>query len=59
MNELHSIGIHDITSPFNDKFHKEWTWACSDKIDEIHAPSPRGRFIVKGATSSKARVLSK
>jgi hypothetical protein len=39
MNELHGIGIRDITSPFNDKFHKEQTWACLDIIDETCEPS--------------------
>jgi hypothetical protein len=39
MNELHGIGIHDITSPFSDEFHKEWTWVCLDIIDKTHAPS--------------------
>jgi hypothetical protein len=38
MNELY--GIHDITSPFNDKFHKEQTWVCLHIINEIHAPPP-------------------
>ncbi len=40
MNELHGIGIHDITSPSSDKFHKEQIWVCLDIIDEIHVPSP-------------------
>jgi hypothetical protein len=40
MNEVYGNGIHDITSFFNDKLHKEWTWACLDIIDEIHAPFP-------------------
>ncbi len=39
MNELHSIGIYGIISPSSDKFHKEWTWACLDIINEIHEPS--------------------
>jgi len=38
MNELY--GIHDVTSPFSDKFHEEWTWVCLDIINETHAPSP-------------------
>ncbi len=40
MNELHGIDICDITSHYNDKFHKEWTWVYSDIVDEIHALSP-------------------
>jgi hypothetical protein len=40
MNELYGIGICDITFFFNDEFHEEWTWACLDIVDEIHAPSP-------------------
>jgi hypothetical protein len=40
MNELHGVGIRDITSLFSDKFHKEWTWVCLDIIDETHAPFP-------------------
>jgi hypothetical protein len=40
MNELHGNGIHDITSPSNEKFHKEWTWPCLDIVDETHAVSP-------------------
>jgi len=37
MNKLHNIDIYNITSPSKDEFHKEWTWACSDIINEIHA----------------------
>jgi hypothetical protein len=33
MNEIYS-GIRDITSPFNNKFHKERTWVCLDIVDE-------------------------
>jgi hypothetical protein len=40
MNKLHGIGIYDITSPFSNKFHEEWTWICLDIVDETHAPSP-------------------
>jgi hypothetical protein len=40
MNEPHSIGISDITSPFNDEFHEQWTWACLDIVDETLEPSP-------------------
>jgi len=40
MNELHGVGIHGITSPFNDEFHKEWTWACLSIIDETYEPFP-------------------
>jgi hypothetical protein len=40
MKELHGIGIRDITSPFNDEFHKERTWVCLDIVDETHAFSP-------------------
>jgi len=36
----HGISIYDITSPFNDAFHKERTWVCSNIVDETHAPSP-------------------
>jgi len=39
MNELRGVSICDITSPFNNKFHKEQTWACLDIIDETHEPS--------------------
>jgi hypothetical protein len=39
MNELHGVGIYDITSPFNDKFYKEQTWAYLDIIDETCEPS--------------------
>jgi len=39
MNEPHSVGIHDITSLFNDEFHEERTWACLDIIDKICEPS--------------------
>jgi len=38
MNEFHGVGIHDITSPSNDEFHEEQTWACLDFVDEIHGP---------------------
>ncbi len=34
MNEFHCVGIYDITSPFNDKFHKEQTWAYLDNVNE-------------------------
>ncbi len=37
MNELHGIGIRDITSPSNNKFHEEQTWVCLDIINETHA----------------------
>jgi hypothetical protein len=40
MNELHYLGIYDITSPFSNKFHKERTWACFDIVDETHEPFP-------------------
>ncbi len=40
MNELHGVGIHNITSFSNDESHEEQTWACLDIIDETHAPSP-------------------
>jgi hypothetical protein len=40
MNELCGIGICDIASLSNDKFHKEQTWVCLDIIDKTHAPSP-------------------
>jgi len=40
MNERHGLGIHDITSFSNDKFHKERTWAYLDTVDETHAPFP-------------------
>jgi hypothetical protein len=40
MNELHAIGIYDITSFFNDKFQEEQTWACLDIVNEICEPSP-------------------
>jgi hypothetical protein len=36
MNELHGIGIRDITSLSSDKFHKEQTWVCLDIVDETH-----------------------
>jgi hypothetical protein len=42
MNEIHPScenGVHDITSPSNNKFHKEqqewWAWACLDIVNEI------------------------
>ncbi len=38
MNGFHGIGIRDITSLSNDKFHMERTWACLDIVDEIHEP---------------------
>jgi hypothetical protein len=38
MNELHGIGIRDITSFFNDEFHEEWTRVCLDIVDKIHEP---------------------
>jgi hypothetical protein len=40
MNELHGIGIYDITFPSNDKFHNERTWVCLDIVDETHELSP-------------------
>jgi hypothetical protein len=40
MNELHCVGIYDITSLFNGEFHKERTWACLDIVDETREPSP-------------------
>jgi len=40
MKELHGIGIHDITSPSSNEFHKEQTWVCLVIIDETHAFSP-------------------
>ncbi len=39
MNEFRGVSISDITSPFNNKFHKEQTWACLDIINETHEPS--------------------
>jgi len=27
--------IHDITSPFNNVFHKEQPWVCLDSVGEI------------------------
>ncbi len=39
MNELYG-GIRDITSLFNNKFHKEQTWVCLDIVDETHESSP-------------------
>jgi hypothetical protein len=39
MNELHGIDIRDITSPYNDEFHEERTWACLYIVDKTHAPS--------------------
>jgi len=55
MNELYGIGICDITFFFNDEFHEEWTWACLDIVDEIHAPSPWhliGSWLVPKCTCS-------
>ncbi len=40
MNELHDVGISYTTSPFNDKFHKERTWASLDIVDETCEPFP-------------------
>jgi len=40
MNEFHSVGTHDITSPSNDKFHEEWMWVCLKNVDETHEPPP-------------------
>jgi hypothetical protein len=40
MNELHGLGIRDITSLSNNKSHKEKTWAYLDTVNEIHAPFP-------------------
>jgi hypothetical protein len=40
MNELHGVGIYDITSLFNDKFHEERTWACLGIVNETCEPSP-------------------
>jgi hypothetical protein len=40
MNELHGIGIYDITSFSSDKFYEERTSACLDNINYIHAPFP-------------------
>jgi hypothetical protein len=45
MNSIHwkmvfNVCIRHITSPFNDEFHKEWTWAYLDTVNETHAPSP-------------------
>jgi len=40
MNELHGIGIRDITSFFSDVFHEEWTWVYLDIVNEIHTPFP-------------------
>jgi hypothetical protein len=39
MNELHGIGIRDIKSLFNNKFHKQSTWVCLNIVDETFAPS--------------------
>jgi len=39
MDELHGVGIYGIITPFNDKFHEEWTWAYLDIIDETSEPS--------------------
>jgi len=39
-NEPHGVGIYDITSFSNKKFHEEKSWACLDIVDETHAPSP-------------------
>jgi hypothetical protein len=39
-NEPHGINICDITSPFNDEFHEEWTWACLYIVDDTHALFP-------------------
>jgi hypothetical protein len=40
MNELHGIGIRDITFFSNNEFHEKQTWVCLDIIDKTHAPSP-------------------
>jgi hypothetical protein len=32
--------IHDITSPFNNVFHKEQPWVCLDNVNEIFSRSP-------------------
>jgi hypothetical protein len=40
MNELHSVGIREITSPFSDKFHEEQMWVCLNIIDETCEPPP-------------------
>ncbi len=40
MNELHGVGICHITSPFNNEFHEEWTWACFNIVDETCEPPP-------------------
>jgi hypothetical protein len=28
MQAMSDGDVHDITSPSNDEFHKEWPWAC-------------------------------
>jgi len=38
MNELHGIGIHDITSLSSNEFHEEQTWVCLDIVNETYAP---------------------
>ncbi len=40
-NEPHGIGIHDITSPSNNMFHKEQNYASLDIVNEIHAFFPQ------------------
>jgi hypothetical protein len=35
MQTMGDNGVHDITSPSNEKFHKEQPWACSDIACEI------------------------
>ncbi len=40
MNEFHDIDIHDITSPFNNEFHKERTWVYLDIVNETHVLFP-------------------
>jgi hypothetical protein len=40
MNELHNVGIYDITSVFSDEFHEKQTWVCLDIINETCEPSP-------------------
>jgi hypothetical protein len=37
MNELCGIDIHNITSLFNNEFHKEQTWVYLDIVNETDA----------------------
>jgi hypothetical protein len=39
-NELHSVGIRDITSPFSNEFHEERMWVCLNIVDETRETPP-------------------